>query len=188
METKLQWIDFKALERDDIDEDFGLFDFLFWGSRYNEKHWWWIFIPLLNFVYAFVFVVTIITIPLRWSISASQLRKLRKNAYDIEDTFSDFRIIRNINGDIGLCEWGRAYEFSRKVLLPSQYVKIDRWSEYKFIVTDKNNKMGLFCSEEYKWIFPCICDNISIESNDIINVIINTKSQRYNSKGDRIIR
>ena len=187
MKNKIQWIDFKALERDDVDEKFGLFDFIFWGSREMLKDWWWVFIPILNFVYLFVFLIVFLTIPLRCYINASQLRTLRKNAYDIEDTYSDFRLIRNSSGDIGLCEWGESFSFSRKVLLPSQYAKIDRWREYEFIVTDKNNKMGLYSTEIFKWIFPCDCDNINIESNDIIKVTVNNKSQRYNNKGDRII-
>lgn len=187
MNNKIQWIDFRALERDDVDEKFGLFDFIFWGSRYANKHWWWSFIPLLNISLILAIVITWITIPLRLYINSSQLRKLRKNAYDIEDTYSDFRLIRNASGDIGLCEWGKSFEFSRKVLLPSQYVKIDRWGVDGFIVTDKNNKMGLFSTETCKWIFPCSCDNISIESDDIINIIIDNRSQRYNSKGDRIV-
>lgn len=180
---KIQWIDFKALERDDVDEKFGLFDFIFLGSRFICKYWWLYWLPILNIAIILVWI----TIPLRLYINSSQLRKLRKNAYDIEDTYSDFRLIRNVSGDIGLCEWGKSFEFSRKVLLPSQYVKIDRWGVDGFIVTDKNNKMGLFSTETCKWIFPCSCDNISIESDDIINIIIDNRSQRYNSKGDRIV-
>ncbi|MBQ8364674.1 MAG: hypothetical protein IJX41_02150 [Bacteroidaceae bacterium] len=188
MNNIIQWIDFKALERDDVDENFGLLSFIFWGTRDLEKRKWWGIIPILNLIYLPGFLISFITFPLRCFINASQLRKLRKNAYDIEDTYSDFRLIRNASGDIGLCEWGKSFEFSRKVLLPSQYAKIDRWGLDRFIVTDKNNKMGLFSSETCKWIFPCSCDNIVIESTDIINVTINNKSQRYNSKGDRIIR
>lgn len=125
--------------------------------------------------------------PFRWYISASQLKKLRKNAFDIEDTFSYFRLIRNVNGDIGLCEWGESFEFSRQVLLPSLYAKIDRWQENGFIVTDKNHNMGLYSTESRKWIFPCICEKIDVVSNDIINVTIYNKSQCYNIKGDRIL-
>lgn len=40
MMDKIQWIDLKAIERDDTDENFGLFDFLFWGSRWVKKHAW----------------------------------------------------------------------------------------------------------------------------------------------------
>lgn len=187
MNNKIQWIDFKALERDDVDENFGLLSFIFWGTREIEKKWWWVLIPILNFIYLLAFLIAFITFPLRCFINSNQLRKLRKNAYDIEDTCSLYRLIRDVNGNIGLCEWGESFEFSRKVLLPSQYVKIDRWGVDGFIVTDKNNKMGLFSTEICKWIFPCSCDNISIESNDIINVIINNRSQLYNSKGDRIV-
>ena len=187
MKNKIQWIDFKALERDDFDENFGLFSFVFWGSRYAEKHWWWILIPLLNFVYILGLLFAWITAPTRVYINSKQLRELRKNAYDIEDTYSLYRLIRDVNGNIGLCEWGESFEFSRKVLLPSQYVKIDRWGTDRYIVTDKNNKMGLYSADDYEWIFPCTCDNIRIESNDIVSVTTNDRSQRYNSKGDRII-
>ena len=187
MNNKIQWIDFRALERDDVDEKFGLFDFCFYGSRWVSKHWWWGFIPPLNGLLMISILSAWISMPFRWYISSRQLRKLRKNAYDIEHTFSDFRLIRNLGGDVGLCEWGESFEFSRKVLLLSQYAKIDRWQESGFIVTDRNNKMGLYSTENFKWIFPCMCDNISIESNDIINVTINNKSQLYNIKGDRII-
>lgn len=185
--NKINWIDFKALERDDVDEKFELFDFLFFGSRWVKKRAWWVFVPPLNGLIAISILSALISMPIRWYISSNQLRWLRKNAYDIEDTCSLYRLIRDVNGNIGLCEWGESFEFSRKVLLPSQYVKIDRWGVDGFIVTDKNNKMGLFSTETCKWIFPCSCDNISIESNDIINVIINNRSQRYNSKGDRIV-
>lgn len=187
MNDKMNWIDFKALERDDVDEKFGLFEFLFYGSRWVEKRAWWAIVPPLNGLIAISLLSAWISMPIRWYISSNQLRRLRQNAYDIEDTYSDFRLIRNVSGDIGLCEWGKSFEFSRKVLLPSQYVKIDRWGVDGFIVTDKNNKMGLFSTETCKWIFPCSCDNISIESDDIINIIIDNRSQRYNSKGDRIV-
>lgn len=187
MNNKIQWIDFKALERDDVDENFGLFSFIFWGSREIEKKWWWVFIPVLNFMYLLAFLIAFITFPLRCFINANQLRKLRKNAYDIEDTCSLYRLIRDVNGNIGLCEWGKSFEFSRKVLLPPQYVKIDRWGTYRCIVTDKNNKMGLYNAADCEWIFPCTCDSIRIESNDIVSVTTNGRSQRYNSKGDRII-
>lgn len=33
MNKRIHWIDFKALERDDVDEKFGLFEFLFWAVR-----------------------------------------------------------------------------------------------------------------------------------------------------------
>lgn len=187
IEDKIKWIDFKTLERISKDDDFGIYDFIFWGTRSIYEKWWWIFIPILNFIYLFAFIISFITFPLRCFINANQLKKLRRNAYDIEDTCSLYRLIRDVNGNIGLCEFGESFEFSRKVLLPSQYVKIDRWGVDEFIVTDKNNKMGIYSAQNNKWLFPCTCDNISIESDDIINVTINNKSQRYNSKGERII-
>lgn len=188
MNKRIHWIDFKALERDDVNEKFGLFEFLFWGSPWVEKRAWWLLVPPLNGLIMISILSAWISMPIRWYISSNQLRRLRQNAYDIEDTSSDFRLIRNVSGDIGLCEWGKSFEFSRKVILPSQYIKIARYGIGGFIVTDKNNKMGLFSTEACKWIFPCYCDNISIESNGIINVTINKKTLRYNSKGDRIIR
>lgn len=188
MKNKIQWVDFKALERDDVDE-FGLFDFLLFGTRTAEERWWFAFVPGLNLLLFIWLVFTLSTFPIRWYINASQLKKLRRNAYDIEDTYFLYRLIRGVNGDIGLCEWGESYELSRKVLLESRYARICRLNKNDgFIVTDKNNRMGLYMAQDNEWIFPCICDNISIESDDIINVTINNRSQRYNFKGDRIIR
>ena len=187
MANQIKWIDFRALERDDVDEEFGLFEFMFMGTRYINKHWWWIFIPFLNISLILGVVITWISIPIRLYVNASQLRKLRKNAYDIEDTSFDFRLIRNVRGDLGLCEWGKTYEFSRKILLTPQYVKVDRWNEYCFIVTDKNYKMGLYRAGNNEWILPCTCDKITIVSDDIVNATMQGRSQRYNIKGDRIL-
>ena len=64
MNNKLKWIDFKALERDDVDENFGLFDYLIFGSRWVAKRWWWMLIPLLNLFIAIPGIVAFVTIPL----------------------------------------------------------------------------------------------------------------------------
>ena len=183
----INWIDFKALERNDVDEKFGLFDFLFYGSRWTHKRSWWVIIPLLNAYLVIACMFAWITIPLRWYINSSQLRKLRKNAYDIEDTYSTFRLIRNVNGYLGLCEWGLSFEFSRKVLLESQYVRIIRWQENAFIVTNKNNKMGLYRTGDNKWVLPCEYEQINIISSDIVLAKVNGRSQHYNIFGDRIM-
>lgn len=187
MNDRIQWLDFNALERDDVDEKFGKFEFLFFGSRWVYKRAWWALIPPLNGLLMISILSAWISMPFRWYLSSKQLKQLRLNAYDIEDTLSNFRLIRNFNGDIGLCEWGESFEFSRKVLLVSQYAKIERWQDCGYIVTGKDNKMGLYSTEYFKWILPCTCDNISVESNDVINITINNRSQRYNIKGDRIL-
>ena len=40
MSQYIKWIDFKALERVSIDKNFGLIDFVFFGSRRILKYWW----------------------------------------------------------------------------------------------------------------------------------------------------
>lgn len=185
--SKIHWIDFKALERDDVDENYSFLDFLIFGNRWVHKNFWWLMIPPLTIVPAISGLFSFISMPLRWYINGAQLKKLRSNAYDIEDTNSYFRLIRNENGNIGLCEWGESYEFSRKVILPSQYAKIERLNNEVYIITDLSGKMGLYNTVENKWIFMCTCDKISIKSDNIIDVTINKISQRYNYKGDRIL-
>lgn len=132
----------------------------------------------------------IVTSQIRLLIIAFQKSKLRKNAYDIEDTTSLARLIRNKNGDIGLCIWGDSYEYSRKIILKPKYCKIDK-REFKgnnlgFIVTDKMGKMGLYI-EPGRWLFPCVYDNIKVVSDDLIITAINNNSQHYNSNGERVI-
>lgn len=184
---KMAWMDFNALQRDDKDEKFGLFDFIFYGSREMVKYWWWVFIPLLNVVYVVVLLLAWITIPIRLAILYVQLEQLKQNAYDIEDTVSEFRLIRNMNGDLGLCQWGESYMlFSRRVLLESKYVAIKRWGD-GFIVTNKDGKKGVYDTEKCKWVFPCTCASVKIESADVIIVTQNNRTQRYNLKGDRIL-
>lgn len=183
----MKWIDFKSLERDDVCDDFGMFDFLFYGSRYAYKHWWWVFIPLLNFCIAIGLVIAWITIPFRLIVHLRQLAVLRKSAYDIEDTISDFRLIRSENGYLGLCEWGLSYEFSRRVVIEPKYAKIVRWQEDGYIVTDRNGKMGLYSTQDAKWIFQPCCENIAVESDSVVVVTAQNRTQRYNIKGDRIL-
>lgn len=187
MSNNVKWLDFKSLERASDDKDFDLFSFIIFGSRFVSKRWWWLFIPLLNLYICFFILLAVITFPLRLYINSSQLRRLIKNVYDIEDTNSPFRLIRNRRGDIGLCKWGKSYEFSRKVLLEPQYIDIARWRDDGFIITDKNYKMGLYDPIKEKWTFPCECRKIEIESKCIINVTKNNISQRYNNYGERIL-
>lgn len=110
--SQIHWIDFKALERDDVDENYGFLDFLIIGNRWVHKNIWWLIIPPFTIVIGICGFFSLISMPLRWYINGAQLKKLRSNAYDIEDTNSYFRLIRNENGNIGLCEWGESYEFS----------------------------------------------------------------------------
>ena len=109
MMNKINWIDFRTLVRltkiDDDKDDFGLFSFIFDGARdagISNVSWWWILIPGLNVIPGLYYVFMIVTSPIRLLIIAFQKSKLRKNAYDIEDTTSLARLIRNKNGDIGL--------------------------------------------------------------------------------------
>lgn len=183
----MKWLDFKALERDDVDKKWGLFDFLFWGSREFEKKWWFMLIPILNGMYAIVFLFVLITIPVRLCIHIEQTKKLRKNAYDIEDTCNQYRLIRNMKGDIGLCEWGLTYTYSRRVLIETQFKQIDRWGNDGYIVTNKRSKMGLFDASKNKWVFPCEYEKLIVESDDVIVVCTNNYRQRYNINGDRIL-
>ena len=87
MNNKIHWIDFKTLERDDVDEKFVLFDFLFWGSRWVKKRAWFLLIPILilNGLLMISVISALISMPFRWYISSKQLRKLRQNAYDISN-------------------------------------------------------------------------------------------------------
>ena len=198
MMNKINWIDFRTLVRqtkiDDDKDDFGLFSFIFDGARgagISNVSWWWILIPGLNVIPALYIAFMIVTSPIRLLIIAFQKSKLRKNAYDIEDTTTSLaRLIRNKKGDIGLCVWGDSYEYSRKVILKPKYCKIDRrvfkGNNLGFIVTDKMGKMGLYI-EPGKWLFTCVCDNIKVVSDDLIIITINNNSQHYNSKGERVI-
>lgn len=187
MNNYIKWIDFKTLERTSVDKNFGLLDFLFFGSRRVLKLWWYMLIPLFNFVYAFVWLFYFITFPLRWYLYESRMKKLREHAYDIEDTDSCFRLIRNRRGYWGVCEWGESYELCRKVILDSEYVKIERWHADRYIVTDKNYRMGVYSPLSREWVIPCTCKSIEIESGRIIKVTQNNRTQRYNLNCERVI-
>lgn len=187
MSQYIKWIDFKALERVSIDKNFGLIDFLFFGSRKILKYWWYLIIPFLNAIYAFIWFFYFVTFPIRWYMHYSQTKELRNNAYDIEDTACNFRLIRNRRGYIGLCEWGDSYEFSRKVILESKYLEIERLHVDRYVVTDRNHKKGMYSPLSHKWIIPCECKDIEIESNRIIRVTINGRNYRYNINGDRVL-
>lgn len=189
MKNKIQWIDFRALVRDDSgDPDFGVGSFIFFGNRHLKNlEWWWFLIPGVNMMPGIAYIAMLLTAPIRLLIINSQMGKLKRNAYDIEYTTRYLRLIRNKNGDLGLCAWGDSYEYCRKVLLESQYAKIERWQEQGFVVTDKTGKMGLFDAYTEKWILPCEYEELSIESEQVIKATIKGHSQCYNIKGDRII-
>lgn len=189
MKNKIQWIDFRALVRDDsCDPDFGVGSFIFFGNRHLKNlGWWWFLIPGLNVMPGIAYIVMLVTSPIRLLIINSQMSKLKKNAYDIENTARYLRLIRNKNGDLGLCVWGDAYEYSRKVLLESQYAKIERWQECGFILTDKTGKMGVYDAASEKWVLACEHEEIFVESEQLVRATARGHSQRYNIKGDRII-
>ena len=85
-------------------QEFWFIRFPVFGSRRVLKHWWYMLIPPLNFIYAFVCFFYFITSPLRWYLYESRMKKIRKHAYDIEDTDSIYRLIRNRRWYWGVCE------------------------------------------------------------------------------------
>lgn len=117
------------------------------------------------------------------------MSKLRKNAYDIENSHNTFRLIRNRQGRMGLCKWGLSYDCARMVILESKYAHIERTSKGLFIVTDTKRKMGLYNAKKNKWILPCEYDLIIEDSyhNDY-TVKDGNRTLRYNQHGERVMR
>lgn len=186
-DRNIRWVDIQKLAHEDNDA-FTKADFICYGNRQLRKKWWLLFIPLINFVIIIQGMIYMLTAPIRLSVNNKLLRKLYSNACDIEDIGKLFRIIRNNQGYLGLCIWGKSFEYKRKMILTPIYNRIMRCNDDTFVITDRNNKMGLYNSTNEAWILPCINDKIAIYANDLLIVTNNGTSSQYSFSGYRIVK
>lgn len=154
-DINIHWIDIQKLALEDND-NFTKSDFIFYGNRQLRKKWWFLFIPFINLVVIIQGLIYLLTAPIRLNKNNKQLRKLHSNANDIEDVNKLYRIIRNNQGLLGLCMWGKNFEFKRKIILQPVYVRIIRCNDDTFVITNQDKKMGLYNSMNGTWILPCI--------------------------------
>lgn len=112
-----------------------------------------------------------------------QLR-IKKNAYDIEATVDDIKLIRNKRGKMGLCEWEKYT--SCCLLCKSKYDSIKR-AENKTFIMEKNGKYGLYSGLMKKIIAECRYDKIESISDEIFALYYKGGMSKMNSKGDRIL-
>ena len=186
-DRNIRWVDIQRLAHEDNDV-FTKADFICYGNRQLRKRWWLLFIPIINIFICIQGLIYILTAPIRLSINNKQLRKLYSNATDIEDIDKLYRIIRNDQGYLGLCIWGKSFEYKRKLILLPAYNRIIRCNDDSFVITDKNSKMGLYNSTNRTWMLPCINDKIAIYANDLLIVTNNGTSSQYSFSGYRIVK
>lgn len=186
-DRKIRWVDIQRLAHEDNDV-FTKADFIFYGNRQLLKKWWLLIIPIINIFISIQCLIYILTAPIRLSINNKLLRELYSNANDIEDIDKLYRIIRNEQGYLGLCVWGKSFEYKRKLILPPIYNRIIRCNDDSFVITDKNGKMGLYNSTNNKWMLPCANDKITIYANDLLIVVNNGTSSQYSFSGYRIAK
>lgn len=186
-DRNIRWVDIQKLALEDKDV-FTKADFVCYGNRQFRKKWWLLFIPIINIFICIQGLIYILTAPIRLSINNKQLRKLYSNTYDIEDIDKLYRIIRNEQGYLGLCIWGKSFEYKRKLILPPIYNRIIRCNDDSFVITDKNSKMGLYNSTNNKWMLPCTNDKITIYANDLLIVTNNGTSSQYSFRGYHIAK
>lgn len=159
----MKWLDYKAFKRDfdkedDIKNDSdivgGCMDFILGGryaSRWMLKHWWWSLIPLLNVYILFLLLFIGFSFPIRLVILIIQLLGTSK-IYDIEDTTTEYKIVRDKSGLMGVCHWDIPYTLGRYIAVRMKYKDIYRYNNY-FFVTSVDGYVGLL-TDSTKWIAP----------------------------------
>lgn len=145
-------------------------------------------IPVVNFLYAIVFVIAIITIPVRVIILITHRKKMKKYIYDIEQTTFECKLIRNKYSKLGLVYFSDFFfDLWNRVLIKPEYSEIIRETDVIFTLKDSRNKWGLYHAGKSKLIFPCEYDSITFESEDLI--ILNKDMAQYktNIYGERVM-
>ena len=107
---------------------------------------------------------------------------IKNNADDIEVTYSEYKMLRQDNGKMGICVWGKG--FKRRLLLPSKYL-IMKGFDNSYIVKDVNGKYGLFNAELKTFVAKCEYDTITLYSQNSYLVIKGEYISLMNAKGDR---
>lgn len=110
--------------------------------------------------------------------------RIEKNAYDIEATVNDIKIIRNKRGKMGLCQW-KKYTYCR-LLCKSKYDSIKRTYNDTFIM-ERNGKYGLYSGFMKNIIAECRYDKIESLSDEVFALYYEGGMSKMNYKGDRIL-
>ncbi|MCM1510973.1 MAG: hypothetical protein NC116_09700 [Clostridium sp.] len=120
--------------------------------------------------------------PIRAAIRRSSIAS---NAYDIEDTCSEYKITRNRDGQMGVCYWHNWYNCKQQ--LYSCYDEVIRFDWEGFVVC-KNGKYGIFYAPKNIMVVPCIYDQCKLDEDEC-NVILNRNGQntKFNKFGERIL-
>lgn len=112
------------------------------------------------------------------------LWRIKKNAYDIEATVNDIKIIRNKRGKMGLCQW-KKYT-SCCILCKSKYDNIKRLHNDTFIM-EKKGRYGLYSGFMMEIIAECRYDKIEPLSDEVFALYYKGGMSKINYKGDRIL-
>ena len=147
---------------------------IFYGNIFWIKYFWILLIlmPML--------IIILLGFPIR----LLRFKLIKRNAYDIEHTFKDYKIIRNIKGKLGLIEWYHCGNC--KLCLKPKYDSIKYIEGTNFIVK-KDNQYGLYELRNNEWILPCLYDSINIDSSKNVVVLKDNKTEKFNLFGDRML-
>lgn len=106
-----------------------------------------------------------------------------KNAYDIENAESQYKIIRSKEGKFGLLLY-KSKEGER-LLLNSEYMRIIRCTEELFVI-NKNDKNGLYDALNNKFVLNCEYDLIEHLGAERFRVKQNQDEKKINRYGERV--
>ena len=188
--TGIIWQDVKSLIRTSESDDSTSYAYVFVGAFtgggtglvFGFLYDFGILLAIIGLVLGII--ITLIP-PLRRDIA---LRKLRANAYDVEVTTCDIKIIRNHAGKYGLICWpsDKNSESLRHVVINSVYSNITRLNSNVYLCKTKG-KIGLYNFNMSKMVIPCIYDTITPVSDKIVLASSNVRSQKFNHEGERIL-
>lgn len=108
--------------------------------------------------------------------------RISRNAYDIEVTTSDYKLIRNNLGRIGVCYWHNWYNC--KLLLPTKFDNIEHLTPESFVITI-DSKHGVYSADKNIYIKP-VFETYKIEGKFVIFTTANSEV-KYNCHGERVL-
>ena len=175
--TSVLWQDYKGFIRYENDKAPKL-------TKENDWSWLLLFVPIINILYIlmmFVAYIALLVIIIKGILSR---RTIARYAYDIEVNTYNIKLIRNKEGNIGICNWEDWY--NNKLLIKPSYNNIQRIDEYSYIIK-KDCKFGLYNAKQEKLILDCQYDSISNIHDNVYEAHQNGQMTKYNIEGDRIL-
>lgn len=168
--TTVLWQDFSGFLREEKEKEPDKFDDIL-------KTIICLMIPILNVIILVLLLCMIIE-------TIMNRKKIIQNAYDIEITPSNIKLIRNCANQYGLCRWNGYSD--NELLIASVYDNIEKGSETTYILK-KDGYLGLFSIETKSIIAECVYDKIENISGSIFKLSRSGKETKINAKGDRVM-